>query len=78
MTLADQVKRVTLLDVGNGRDVLFGEDFWCCPRPLSVEVFVIFNLALDKKASVAECWIREGKEGNWNVTLHHWLNDREI
>lgn len=78
MALVNQVKRAMHMKVSNGSNVLFWEDTWCCPRLLREEVLSISNIDLAKEASVAECWIREGDSGNWNVPLRRRLNDWEI
>lgn len=54
MVMANQLKGATHMEVGNGRNVLLWEDIWCCPRPLRLEFPTIFNIAVDKDASVAD------------------------
>lgn len=60
----DLFKKAICMEVGNGSNVLFLEDTWCCPGPLRFEFPTIFNIVLNKGASVADNWCREGDNGN--------------
>lgn len=71
MGMADQFKEATRMEVG--RNVLYWEYTWYCPRPLRLEFPIIFNIVLDKGASVANNWCREGGIGNWNIQLRFAL-----
>lgn len=78
MAMFDHFKGVISMDVGNGNNIHFLEDIWCCPRPLKLEIPTIFNIASNKEASVANYWGNNGESTGWNIQLRHHLNDWEI
>lgn len=74
----DWFNQVISMNLGIRNDCLFWSDRWCSNRPLKIEVPLIFNLALNKLASVADYWDVGSTPNNWNVQLRRNLNDWEV
>ena len=64
--------------LGDGRRINFWKDVWCGKEALCVRYPVLFNLALNKEAKVADMWDSEGGAGGWSPTFIRALNDWEI
>ena len=64
--------------LGDGRRINFWKDVWCGEEALCVRYLVLFNLALNKEAMVADMWDSGGGTGCWSSTFLRPLNDWEI
>ena len=64
--------------LGDGRRINFWKDVWCGEEALSARYPVLFNLALNKEAKVADLWDSGGGGGSWSPTFIRALNDWEI
>ena len=64
--------------LGDGRRINFWKDVWCGEEALCVRYPVLFNLALNKEAKVADMWDSGGGGGSWSPTFIRALNDWEI
>ena len=64
--------------LGDGRRINFWKDVWCGEETLCVRYPVLFNLALNKEAMVANMWDSRGGAGCWSPTFLKPLNDWEI
>lgn len=51
-------------EVGNGRRVTFWVDRWCRKEPLHVSSPILFALAMNKEAWVANVWEEHGEGGH--------------
>ena len=64
--------------LGDGRRINFWKDVWCEEEALSVRYPILFNLALNKEAKVADLWDSGGGGDSWSPTFTRALNDWEI
>ena len=64
--------------LGDGRRINFWKNVWRGEEALCSIYPSLFNLALNKEATVANMWDRGRGEGCWSPTLLRSLNDWEI
>ena len=64
--------------LGDGRRINLWKDVWCGEEALCVRYLVLFNLALNKEAKVADMGDSEGGARSWSPTFIRALNDWEI
>ena len=64
--------------LGDGKRINFWKDAWCGEEALCVKYPVLFNLALNKEAKVADMWESNGGVGGWSPIFLRALNDWEI
>ena len=67
-----------VFSLGDGRGINFWKDVWCREEALCSIYSSLFNLALNKEATVADMWDSGRGEGCWSPTFLRLLNDWEI
>ena len=67
----------TRFEIGMGNRVKFWHDCWCGDQPLQMTFPVLYELAIDKEASVALSLPRqrEGERRTWDVRFTRDSND---
>ena len=68
----------SVLVLGDGSRINFWKDVWCGEEALCARFPVLFNLALNKDARVADIWDSGDGAGGWAPTFLRSLNDWEI
>ena len=70
----------TRFEIGMGNRVKFWHDCWCGDQPLQMTFPVLYELAIDKEASVALSLPRqrEGERRTWDVRFTWDSNDWEV
>ena len=61
-----------------GNSVRFWSDLWCGERPLRFAFPLLFTIARDKDAMVADYWEGNSGSGVWNVQFVRAANDWEL
>ena len=64
--------------VGKGTKVSFWTDHWCGNEELAQTFPQLFELAVQRNASVNEMWDSSLGQGGWNIRLSRNLNDWEL
>ncbi|RVW53252.1 Transposon TX1 uncharacterized 149 kDa protein [Vitis vinifera] len=64
--------------VGKGTKVNFWTDHWCGNEELAQTFPQLFELAVQRNASVNEMWDSSLGQGGWNIRLSRNLNDWEL
>ncbi|RVW74561.1 Copper-transporting ATPase PAA1, chloroplastic [Vitis vinifera] len=64
--------------VGKGTKVSFWTDHWCGNEELAQTFPQLFELAVQRNASVNEMWDSSLGQGGWNIRLFRNLNDWEL
>ncbi|RVX01805.1 hypothetical protein CK203_024318 [Vitis vinifera] len=64
--------------VGKGTKVCFWIDHWCGNEVLAQTFPQLFDLAVQRNASVNEMWDSSLGQGGWNIRLSRNLNDWEL
>ena len=67
-----------VFSLGDERRINFWKDVWCGDEALCSSYPSLFNLALNKEATVADIWDRGEGAGCWSPTFLRPLNDWEI
>ena len=70
--------RTRSFSLGDGRRINFWKDVWCGEEALCSSYPSLFNLALNKEATVVNTWDSDKGEGCWSPTFLRLLNNWEI
>lgn len=71
-------KEAIAKNFGNGKDTIFWLDRWCRPGLLADEAPLLFNIAINKFASMYDNWNSDENPNSWNIQLMCALNDWEM
>ena len=75
---SDQLKKDRVFIVVDGRKIRLWEDFWCGSRSLFVAFPILYIIAGNKGAKVADLWVRQSGGGAWDPKFLRPFNDWEL
>ena len=68
----------TKFKVGKGTRVKFWSDQWCGNERLSHSFPQLYEMAVNRNATVNEMWDHSSGPGGWNIRFHRDFNDWEL
>ncbi|RVW42180.1 putative ribonuclease H protein [Vitis vinifera] len=68
----------TKFKVGKGTKVKFWSDQWCGNERLSHSFPQLYEMAVNRNATVNEMWDHSSGSGGWNLRFHRDFNDWEL